>query len=40
MMKLTSEYFRARVYYDVPGFYKRYFEGKDWANYARNIYKG
>ena len=28
-----------RVYYDVGGFYERYFEGKSWANQARDIYE-
>jgi hypothetical protein len=28
-----------RVYYDVDGFYERYFEGKAWTNKARDIYK-
>ncbi|KAH6667434.1 hypothetical protein B0J14DRAFT_619990 [Halenospora varia] len=28
-----------RVYYDVGGFYKRYFEGKSWTNNARDIYE-
>lgn len=29
-----------RVYYDVGGFYERYFEGKVWTNNARDIYEG
>jgi hypothetical protein len=29
-----------RVYLDVRGFYKRYFEGKSWTNNARDIYEG
>jgi hypothetical protein len=28
-----------RVYYDVGGFYERYFEGKSWTNNIRNIYE-
>jgi hypothetical protein len=28
-----------RVYYDVRGFYERYFEGKVWTNNARDIYE-
>ncbi|PQE09263.1 serine threonine- kinase Sgk2 protein [Rutstroemia sp. NJR-2017a BBW] len=28
-----------RVYYDVGGFYERYFEGKSWTNNTRDIYK-
>ena len=28
-----------RVYYDVGGFYERYFEGKSWTNNARDIYE-
>ena len=28
-----------RVYYDVGGFYERYFEGKSWASNARDIYE-
>ncbi|KAG9233281.1 hypothetical protein BJ875DRAFT_535473 [Amylocarpus encephaloides] len=28
-----------RVYYDVRGFYERYFEGKTWTNNARDIYQ-
>ncbi|KAH8585983.1 hypothetical protein B0O99DRAFT_695910 [Bisporella sp. PMI_857] len=28
-----------RVYYDVGGFYERYFEGKTWTNNARDIYE-
>lgn len=28
-----------RVYYDVGGFYERYFEGKPWTNNARDIYE-
>jgi hypothetical protein len=28
-----------RVYYDVGGFYERYFEGKVWTNNARDIYE-
>ncbi|KAF2802994.1 uncharacterized protein BDZ99DRAFT_503654 [Mytilinidion resinicola] len=28
-----------RVYFDVGGFYERYFEGKCWANTARDIYE-
>jgi hypothetical protein len=28
-----------RVYYDVGGFFKRYFEGKSWTNNARDIYE-
>jgi hypothetical protein len=28
-----------RVYYDVGGFYERYFEGKSWTNTARDIYE-
>jgi hypothetical protein len=28
-----------RVYYNVGGFYERYFEGKSWANNARVIYE-
>lgn len=28
-----------RVYYDVRGFYERYFEGKSWTNKTRNIYE-
>ncbi|MCJ1360408.1 MAG: hypothetical protein MMC33_010413, partial [Icmadophila ericetorum] len=28
-----------RVYYDVGGFYERYFEGKVWTNNARHIYE-
>ena len=28
-----------RVYYDVGGFYARYFEGKVWTNNARDIYE-
>ena len=27
------------VYYDVGGFYERYFEEKVWTNNARDIYK-
>ncbi|KAH8598594.1 hypothetical protein B0O99DRAFT_700179 [Bisporella sp. PMI_857] len=27
------------VYYDVGGFYERYFEGKPWTNNVRDIYK-
>ncbi|KAH7304358.1 hypothetical protein BKA65DRAFT_610906 [Rhexocercosporidium sp. MPI-PUGE-AT-0058] len=29
-----------RVYYDIGGFYERYFEGMSWTNNARDIYKG
>ena len=29
-----------RVYYDVGGFFERYFEGKSWTNNARDIYEG
>ncbi|KAF7867283.1 hypothetical protein EAF04_005366 [Stromatinia cepivora] len=28
-----------RIYYDVGGFYERYFEGKSWADNARDIYE-
>ncbi|KAJ8067034.1 hypothetical protein OCU04_004414 [Sclerotinia nivalis] len=28
-----------RVYYDVGGFYERYFEGKSWTNNIRDIYE-
>jgi hypothetical protein len=28
-----------RVFYDVGGFYERYFEGKSWTNNARDIYE-
>ncbi|KAI9640307.1 hypothetical protein NHQ30_011357 [Ciborinia camelliae] len=28
-----------RVYYDVGGFYERYFEGKSWTNKAGDIYE-
>jgi hypothetical protein len=28
-----------RVYYDIGGFYERYFEGKVWTNNARDIYE-
>ena len=28
-----------RVYYDVGGFYEQYFEGKSWANNAKDIYE-
>jgi hypothetical protein len=28
-----------RVYYDVGGFYERYFEGKSWTNNTRDIYE-
>tara|TARA_R110002060_G_scaffold7698_12_gene11577 strand:+ start:435 stop:908 length:474 start_codon:yes stop_codon:yes gene_type:complete len=28
-----------RIYYDVGGFYERYFEGKTWTNNARDIYE-
>jgi hypothetical protein len=28
-----------RVYYDVRGFYERYFEGKSWTNNARDMYE-
>jgi hypothetical protein len=28
-----------RVYYDVGGFYERYFEGKSWTNNAKDIYE-
>jgi hypothetical protein len=28
-----------RVYYDVQGFYERYFEGKSWTNNARDIFE-
>ena len=28
-----------RVYYDVGGFYERYFQGKSWTNNARDIYE-
>jgi hypothetical protein len=28
-----------RVYYDVGGFYERYFKGKSWTNKARDIYE-
>ncbi len=28
-----------RIYYDVGGFYERYFEGKSWTNNARDIYE-
>ncbi|KAH9205216.1 hypothetical protein DL95DRAFT_528943 [Leptodontidium sp. 2 PMI_412] len=28
-----------RVYYDVGGFYERYFEGKTWMNKAKHIYE-
>jgi hypothetical protein len=28
-----------RVYYDVGGFYERYFEGESWTNNARDIHK-
>ncbi|KAG9238033.1 hypothetical protein BJ875DRAFT_532559 [Amylocarpus encephaloides] len=28
-----------RVYYDVGGFYKRYFEGKPWTKNVRDIYE-
>ncbi len=28
-----------RVYYDVGGFYERYFEGKVWTNNGRDIYE-
>ncbi|KAH6667401.1 hypothetical protein B0J14DRAFT_178227 [Halenospora varia] len=28
-----------RVYYDVGGFYERYFEGKSWTNNTRDVYE-
>ncbi|KAH6712128.1 hypothetical protein BKA61DRAFT_80188 [Leptodontidium sp. MPI-SDFR-AT-0119] len=28
-----------RVYYDVGGFYERYFERKSWTNNAKHIYE-
>ncbi|TGO43961.1 hypothetical protein BCON_0689g00010 [Botryotinia convoluta] len=28
-----------RVYYDVGGFYERYFEGKSWTNNTKDIYE-
>jgi hypothetical protein len=28
-----------RAYYDIGGFYERYFEGKSWTNNARDIYE-
>jgi hypothetical protein len=40
--KLISEYSKklaGRVYYDVGGFYERYFEGRPWTNNARDIYE-
>lgn len=29
-----------RVYYDVRGFFERYFEGKVWTNNTKDIYEG
>jgi len=29
----------SRVYYDVGGFYERYFEGKYWTDNAKHIYE-
>ncbi|KAH8812673.1 hypothetical protein F5884DRAFT_832286 [Xylogone sp. PMI_703] len=34
------EEFTGRVYYDVKGFYKRYFEGKLWTEEVNDIYQG
>ncbi|KAH9205056.1 hypothetical protein DL95DRAFT_470923 [Leptodontidium sp. 2 PMI_412] len=37
--QLILEEFTGRVYYDVGGFYERYFEGKSWTNNAKDIYE-